>query len=149
MPRSKIQSSRGKDLGTAVLNIDQPDQLADFAGSYFLKQTDQRQQILEALDINKRLDLAFEFVVTELELAELGNRIQEEIRSKVEKAQKDYFLREQLRIIRRELGEEQDAREMEIARIEQAIESAGLPEVAQARMRPAFPLSFAREVTGP
>ncbi|MDP6930638.1 MAG: endopeptidase La, partial [Planctomycetota bacterium] len=54
---------------------------------------------------------------------------------KVEKAQKDYFLREQLRIIRRELGEEQDAREMEIARIEQAIESAGLPEVAQARAR--------------
>ena len=130
-----VSDDYGEDLGTAVLNIDQPDQLADFAGSYFLKQTDQRQQILEALDINKRLDLAFEFVVTELELAELGNRIQEEIRSKVEKAQKDYFLREQLRIIRRELGEEQDAREMEIARIEQAIESAGLPEVAQARAR--------------
>ena len=63
----------------------------------------------------------------------LGNSIQEEIRAKVEEAQKEYFLREQLKIIRRELGEEQDAREMELARLEAAITAAEMPEAAAER----------------
>jgi len=128
-----VSGSYGEDFSTAVLNIDQPDQLADFTGGYFLKGVTERQQLLDAIDVGKRLELALEFVLAELELAELGNRIQEEIRAKVEEAQKEYFLREQMKIIRRELGEEQDAREAELARLEQAVTAAEMPEDAGTR----------------
>ncbi|MEM7205646.1 MAG: endopeptidase La [Planctomycetota bacterium] len=129
----EVSDSYDKDFNTVVLNIDQPEQLADFTGSYFLKDSEQRQKILDCLDVGRRVELALEFLLAELELAELGQRIQEEIRAKAESAQKEYFLREQLKIIRRELGEEQDAREAEIARLEQAIDDADLPEAAEVR----------------
>jgi ATP-dependent Lon protease len=130
-----VEIAEGYDdqFGTAVLNIERPEQLADFAGSYFLKETDRRQQILDELDVGKRLELALEFVMAELEMAELGNRLQQEIRAKTEKAQKDYFLREQLKLIRRELGEETDTRELELERVAAAIEAAGMPPEARQR----------------
>ena len=128
-----MSDSFGDEITTAVINIDRPEQLADFAGSYFLKESEQRQKVLETLEVGKRVELALQFVLAELELAELGNRIQDEIRAKAEKAQKEYFLREQLKIIRRELGEEQDAREAEISRLEAAITDADMPDEAEAR----------------
>jgi ATP-dependent Lon protease len=130
---AEVGTGFGDEFSTAVLNIEQPEQLADFTGSYVLKQTEQRQRLLEAIDVQQRLELALEFVTHELDLAELGNRIQDEIRAKVEKAQKDYFLKEQLKIIRRELGEEADARQLELTRLEQAIAKAQMPEAAQQR----------------
>ena len=130
---AKVSDQLGAEFSTAVLNIEQPEQLADFSGSYFLKEVEERQQILETIDINERLKMALQFVLAELELAELGQKIQEEIRSKAEKAQKDYFLREQMKIIRRELGDEKDPRLMEIQRLEEAIQMAAMPEDARQR----------------
>jgi ATP-dependent Lon protease len=129
----EVSQGYGEEFGTAVLNIEQPEQLADFTGSYFLKDHAQRQRILETADVTRRLELALEFLLGELELAELGNEIQSEIQRKVEKAQKEYFLREQMKIIRRELGEETDARQAEVARVERAIADAGLPAAAAKR----------------
>ncbi|MHC4897634.1 MAG: endopeptidase La [Planctomycetota bacterium] len=129
----EVSDGYPEEAATAVLNIEQPDQLADFTGSYFLKETRDRQRLLEAVDVNKRLEIALKFVMTELELAELGNRIQNEIREKAEQAQKEYFLREQLKIIRRELGEEKDVRVAEIQRIEEGIEAANMPALARER----------------
>ena len=123
----------GAEISTAVLNIEQPDQLADFTGSYFVKDYVQRQRVLAAQDVNQRLEIALELIMEELELTELGNRIQAEIRQKAEKAQKEYFLREQIKIIRRELGEEQDVREAELQRFEEAITSADMPPEAERR----------------
>ncbi|MEE9125515.1 MAG: endopeptidase La, partial [Planctomycetota bacterium] len=133
--RKVIEVSDGypEEASTAVLNIEQPDQLADFTGSYFLKETRDRQKLLEAADVNKRMEAALKLVLTELELAELGNRIQNEIREKAEQAQKEYFLREQLKIIRRELGEEKDVRLAEIQRMEEGIEAADMPKLAKER----------------
>ncbi len=130
---SELSEGLGADFSTAVLNIESADQLADFTGSYLLKKTEERQRVLETLDIGKRAELALEFVLTELELTELGNEIQAEIRAKAEKAQKEYFLREQLKIIRRELGEETDAREAELERLQLAIKEAEMPEPAHER----------------
>lgn len=129
----EVSEHYGDDFGTAVLNIEQPEQLADFCASYFVKDYELRQKLLEELDVSKRVERALELVTQELELAELGQRIQDEIRQKAEKAQKDYFLREQLKIIRRELGEEKDVRQEEIERFEKAIAESGLSEAAAAR----------------
>ena len=123
-----MSDSLGDEITTAVLNIEQPDQLADFTGSYFLKAPEQRQKVLETLEVGKRVEYALQYVMAELELAELGNRIQEEIRAKAEKAQKEYFLREQLKIIRRELGEETGrARGRDRQRIERGDRGGEMP----------------------
>jgi ATP-dependent Lon protease len=121
------------ELGTAVINLEQPEHLADFCGSYFIKDVEVRQKMLEAIDVDQRLELAVARTTEDLELAELGQQIQTEIRAKTEKAQKEYFLREQIKIIRRELGEEQDARQAELRRLEEAMKSAVLPDAARKR----------------
>jgi ATP-dependent Lon protease len=125
----------GEDFATAVLNIDSAGQLADFTGAYMLKNTADRQAILETPEVAPRVEMALGFVLAEVELAELGRRIEQEIRQKTEKAQKDWFLREQMKIIRRELGEQVDAREAELTRLEKAVAEAGLSELATDRAR--------------
>ncbi|HLQ37334.1 MAG TPA: LON peptidase substrate-binding domain-containing protein, partial [Planctomycetota bacterium] len=128
----ELNEQGDQGFATTVLNLDAPGQLADFTGSV-LRDLAQRQRILDAADVEQRLELAVTVVLQELELAELDKKIQEEIRSKAEKAQKDYFLREQLKLIRRELGEEKDPRSQEQQRLEQAIVKAGMPELARQR----------------
>ncbi|MEY4674428.1 MAG: hypothetical protein RL148_2212 [Planctomycetota bacterium] len=130
----KLADAQNADHGfaTAVLNIDNPGALADFTGNV-LREMSERQLILAEPDVEKRLAIALEMVLREVELAELDKKIQEEIRGRAEKAQKDYFLREQVKIIRRELGEEKDPRLAEQQRLEEAIEKAGMGPMARKR----------------
>ena len=115
-----------------MLNVEDPGQLADFSAGIVRKVAD-RQRLLAEADVGKRCELALEFAMAESELAALDQKIHEEIRQKAEKAQKDYFLREQLKIIRRELGEEKDPRTMELQRLEQAVQAAKMPDDAKRR----------------
>ncbi len=125
----------GDEFTAAALNIDMPGHLVDFCAAYLVRDVEVRQKLLETLDIGKRLDLMVEVLTKEHELLELGARIQEEIRQKIEKAQKEYFLREQIKIIRRELGEEVDAKAAEIERLGHEIDAAGLPEDVETKAR--------------
>ena len=125
---AKESDSIGDDFVTAALNIDQPGALADFCAAYLIRDLAKRQEVLEERRVLKRMDIVVESLTREVEILELGQKIQEEIKAKIEKAQKEYFLREQLKIIRRELGEEIDSKEAEIRKISEAIEAAGLPE---------------------
>ena len=106
---------------TAVANIENPGNLCDFCAAYLLKESEIRQRVLEALDINRRLELVVEALHKELQILDLGHSIRDEIRLKTEKAQKEYFLREQIKIIRRELGDEKDARQAEQERLAEQI----------------------------
>lgn len=96
----------GDDFNIAALNIDPAGNLADFAAAYLVNGATDKQAILEQLDVRERLRLVSESLTRELVSLELGDRIQREIREKIEEQQKEYFLREQISIIRRELGEE-------------------------------------------
>ncbi|MFN0207441.1 MAG: endopeptidase La [Planctomycetota bacterium] len=98
----------GEELATAALNLETPGNLADFAAAYFLRDLDERQRVLESLNILERLRLVNEWLTRDNEVLTLGKRIQDEIRDKIEKQQKQFFLREQLKAIKRELGEEKD-----------------------------------------
>jgi ATP-dependent Lon protease len=131
---SEIADQVDPGFATALLNVDDPSQLADFSAGVVRRVTD-RQRLLELPDVEQRLDLALQLVMAESELAALDKRILGEIRDKAEKAQKDYFLREQIKIIRRELGEEKDPRALEIQRLEDAITQAKLPDAALKRAR--------------
>ena len=129
---AEMQDQIDPGFATAVLNLDNPGQLADFVGG-IVRKVEDRQRVLAAADVEQRLELALQLVMSEVELAELDKKIQTEIRGKAEKAQKDYFLREQLKLIRRELGEEKDPRLQEQHRLEAAIEKAAMPDAARKR----------------
>ncbi len=127
-----MQEQMDPGFTATLLNVEEPAQLADFAGGV-VRRVEDRQRVLATADVEQRLQLVLELVMSEVDLAELDRKLQGEIRSKAEKAQKDYFLREQLKLIRRELGDEKDPRSSELQRIEDAIAAAKLPELAQKR----------------
>ena len=129
---TEMQEQMDPGFATALLNLEDPSQLADFAGGV-LRKVEDRQRVLATADVEQRLQLVLELVMAEVEIAEIDQKLQGEIRSKAEKAQKDYFLREQIKLIRKELGEEKDPRSAELQRIETAIAEAKLPEAAQKR----------------
>ena len=122
----------GDGFNLAALNIDPAGNLADFAAAYLLKDTAIKQRVLDELNVRDRLMAVDEGLTRELVTLELGDRIQKEIHERIEEQQKEYFLREQIRIIRRELGEEQDPEEQDRALFLGRLEEREYPEeVAQ------------------
>ena len=86
--------------------------------------------MLATLDVRARLDLLNRLLIKELEVLELGSKIQSQVQSEVGKNQRDYFLREQLKAIQKELGEGDD-QTREIDELREKLDAAGLPEVVK------------------
>jgi ATP-dependent Lon protease len=117
-----------EDLQTLAATITEPGRLADFiASSLTTLETAVRQKALETLDVRARMDHLNRILIKELEVLELGSKIQSQVQSEVGKNQREYFLREQLKAIQKELGEG-DEQTKEIEELRQKIEAAGLPE---------------------
>ena len=94
-----------EELQLAVANIDDPSALAHLiAGSLRLK-TEEKQPILEEVDVAKRLRLLVDVLARELEVISIGTRIQTQVQSELDKTQREYVLRQQLKAIQEELGE--------------------------------------------
>ena len=93
------------DLQNLAFNIADPGRLADFiASSLTTLTTPTKQEVLETLDVRARMDLLNRVLIKELEVLELGSKIQSQVQSEVGKNQREYFLREQMKAIQRELG---------------------------------------------
>ena len=119
------------DLQTLATNITEPGRLADFiASSLSTIGTAVKQEVLETLDIRARLDKLNRILIKELEVLELGSKIQSQVQSEVGKNQRDYFLREQMKAIQKELGEGDDQTK-EIEELAEKIEAAGMPELVK------------------
>src|SRR3989475_12191169 len=124
------------DLQTLATNINEPGRLADFiASSLATISTAVKQEVLETLDIRARMDSLNRILIKELEVLELGSKIQSQVQSEVGKNQRDYFLREQLKAIQRELGEGDDQTK-EIEELAEKIEAVGTPEGVKKEGRP-------------
>ncbi len=116
------------DLQTLAMNIEEPARLADFiASSLSTISTATKQEVLETLDIRARMDSLNRILIKELEVLELGSKIQSQVQSEVGRNQREYFLREQLKAIQKELGEDDD-QQKEIAELREKIDAAGMPE---------------------
>jgi len=116
------------DLQTLAANITEPGKLADFiASSLATIGTPVKQEILSTLDVRARMDALNRILIKELEVLELGSRIQSQVQSEVGKNQREYFLREQMKAIQKELGEG-DEQAKEIEELRSKIEAAGMPE---------------------
>jgi len=119
------------DLQTLSANITDPGRLADFiASSLTTISTAVKQEVLETRDVRARLDTLNRVLIKELEVLELGSKIQSQVQSEVGKNQREYFLREQLKAIQKELGEGDD-QTREIEELRDKIEAAGMPEAVQ------------------
>ncbi len=122
------------EVGLLVMNMDNPGTLADLIASNFNISVGEKQEILEILDIKKRLEKVVSILNKELHVLELGSKIQGELKKEMDKNQREYYLREQLKAIQRELGEE-DERTVEVTELKEKIEKSKMPkevnEVAQ------------------
>src|SRR3989449_3886591 len=119
------------DLQTLATNITEPGRLADFiASSLSTISTVVKQEVLETLDVRARMDSLNRILIKELEVLELGSKIQSQVQSEVGKNQREYFLREQLKAIQKELGEGDDQTK-EVEELQEKIEAAGMPEAVK------------------
>lgn len=128
------QSNLPEDLVVAANNMEDPGRLADLIASNLPIHTEEQQEILEQLDIKKRLHRIQEILNRELEIAQIGSRIQSEVKSKLEQSQREYIMREQIKALRRELGEEKEPG-AELDEIEERIAKAELPEEVDKTVR--------------
>ncbi len=118
-----------EELQLAVANVDDPAELAHMiAGSLRIK-TGERQQLLEERDVARRLRRLSELLAREAELISIGSKIQSQVESEIDKGQREFFLRQQMKAIQEELGEVDEAA-AEAADLRERIEAAGLPEHA-------------------
>jgi ATP-dependent Lon protease len=116
------------ELQTIAMNIDEPGRLVDFIASSlpFLATTD-KQELLETPDVAIRLERINKHLAKELEVQQLRNKIQSEVQDQVQQSQRDYYLREQMKAIQKELGE-MDEGQKDIEELRQKIEAVGMPE---------------------
>ena len=122
-------------FNVAAANLEGPAQLTDFVAAHIDIPRDDRLELLKTTEVHRRLEKVAEALTRELELARLAGRIRDEIREKVEKTQREYYLREQLKAIRRELGEEVDQKELIAKELEEKVSLEGLPEEVAERAR--------------
>jgi ATP-dependent Lon protease len=116
------------ELSTVAMNIEEPGRLVDFiASSLPSLATRDKQDVLETSDVRVRLDKINNHLAKELEVQQLRNKIQSEVQDRVQQTQREYYLREQMKAIQKELGE-QDETARDVDEFKEKIEQSGMPE---------------------
>ena len=124
-----------EELQIAAANVDDPSALCHLVASTLRLKTEEKQQLLEEIDVETRLRDVSLILNRELEVFELGTRIQSQVQSELDKGQREFFLRQQLKAIQDELGEG-DPEQAEMAELRARLEALELPEdVEKAAMR--------------
>ncbi|MDX6475649.1 MAG: ATP-dependent Lon protease [Gaiellaceae bacterium] len=117
-----------EELQLAAANVDDPSALCHLVASTLRTiKTEERQEILQEVDVQQRLRLVSQILNRELEVFELGSKIQSQVQSEMEKGQREYFLRQQLKAIQQELGEG-DPEQAEVNELREQLDALDLPE---------------------
>lgn len=111
----------------SIINVDNPGRLADLIASYLSLKVDEKQSILEAIKVEKRMEKLSQILEKEIGVLQVEKQLQGKVRKQIEKVQKEYYLKEKLRAIQEELGEEEEGAEPEIGEYRKKIEAAKLP----------------------
>jgi ATP-dependent Lon protease len=119
-----------EELQLAITNVDDPSTLSHMIAGALRIPLAEKQELLEEVDVTRRLRRLSEILARELEVVRLGSQIQSEVQEEIGKGQREFYLREQLKAIQRELGEEDEA-QAEINELRERIEAAELPEHAR------------------
>ncbi len=122
-----------EEFHVSAVNQDSPSKLTDFIASNLNMSQDQRQRILAELDVPRRAQILFQIINKEIEVLELSQKIQSQAASELGKSQRHYILREQLKAIKKELGDADDTGEL--GEFEEKIKAAEMPEMAEKAAR--------------
>lgn len=125
-----LAPSLPEELKIAIVNIDSPSRLADMIASHLNISVAEKQQVLEAINVKARLQKVTALITSEMEVLEMATKIQSQVKSEMEKGQKEYYLRQQLKAIQEELGEG-DERAVEVKELTKKIEEAKMPPEAK------------------
>ena len=123
-----------EELQLAAANIDDPTALTHLIASTLRLKTEERQELLEMADVEERLRRIAQILGREVEMSELGSKIQSQVASEIDKGQREFFLRQQLKAIQEELGESDD-QQAEINELRQQIDEKALPEQVEKAAR--------------
>src|SRR5438034_1421741 len=118
-----------QELAAAVGNLGAPTALTDFIAANLHIRTEQRYAVLEELNVNRRLTIVKELIAHEIEVLEVQSQIQADVRGELDKRQREFILREQMKAIQKELGEGDIT--PELSELKQRLGEAALPEAAQ------------------
>src|SRR5829696_3555949 len=118
------------ELVTAALNVDDPKHLVYLVATNLRMEPEERQRLLEIDSVQEKLVTLNAFIAKELEVLELGKKLQSEVQEELGKSQREYYLREQMKAIQRELGESSET-EAEVTELREKIESSGMTEEAE------------------
>src|SRR5687768_15835542 len=130
----KLNKNLPEDAYVAAMNVDSPGRLADLVASTVDLDTPTRQGLLEILDPVMRLERVSQLLSKELSLLELESQIQSDVQKEVDRSQREFFLREQLKTIEKELGEIESGNK-DIDELREKIAKAGMPEAVEQRAR--------------
>ena len=114
-----------EEMRLNMINIDHPGKIADFIASILNIDKNDQQKILEMTDVRERMEKVLIFIKKEQELLKIQKRVQQEINEKIEKSQREYFLKEELKAIKGELGMPTDAKGTDYQRFKEKIEAFG------------------------
>lgn len=123
----KMSKKNSNELYSSTSDIEEPGRLADIVTSHLPLQIKAKQEILEAVDIKERLATVIDAINNEREILELEKKIGERVKRSMERTQKEYYLREQMKAIQKELGDK-EGKTGEISLLTEKIEEAGMPE---------------------
>lgn len=129
-----LSRSLPTEILVAANNIREPAMLADLLGTHINIKLEEKQQVLETFDVKERLKLVNGFLSREIQLLNMSNEIQSQVQEEVGKTQREFFLREQLKAIQKELGE-LDSKEAEKGKYEEKIAAAKMPSEVEKKAR--------------
>ncbi len=114
-----------------IMNVDDPRQISDLVSSHLFIKVEAKQKLLEMVNLEKSLKFLLKILIEEIDILQLEQDIQDKVRQEVERGHKEYYLREQLKIIQGELGHSDAPSEIEELR--ERIEKASMPEASEAK----------------
>ena len=120
-----------EEVGAIAASLDDPGALCDLAAGALNLSPAERQRIVGAVDVKERLRRISDFVNREIQVLELGDQIQKQVKEGLDKSQRDYYLRQHLKAIQKELGEDEEGGNPEIEELRQRLEDKDLPELAR------------------
>lgn len=129
----KLNKKIGKDLVSTVSAIEDPSRLADTIAAHLVLKVNDKQELLESVDVNSRLELLFQKLTGEINILALEGRLKKRVKKQMEKTQKDYYLNEQMRAIQKEMGTKDDFK-AELEQLEKKIKKKKLTKEAHSRI---------------
>ncbi len=126
---AKLNKNISKELLSNVASITDPSQLADTVAAHFSFKIEDKQRLLESIDLSERMSLLLSLIKMEIEVFQMDQRIKSRVKEQMEKTQKNYYLNEQMRAIKKEMGSEDEAAD-EIKELEKKIKNKKMSKEA-------------------